>query len=345
MRVLFPVLAALCACRPGPTVDPARSEVYEAGVLFSSTDAAAEVHDATLLDGRGRVRWRRSVPGKVLRIRRARDGKLLVMLDGTGVQRETLDGEVLDAVEAPDVHHDVLELDDGRWAWLEHDQRTTALGNDPSAPVATDTVAVAEPGGERARLFSFFDDYPVDPWWVCKHVEKDMRIQGHHQWTHSNSVVADPTDPERLLVLVRNFDAAVEVDATTGAFLGQLGGRDATLPLLDQTLDHPHMSQITDEGHLLVFDNGLHTRRPSRVVELARTPDGLEEVWSFEHPEGESIGYLGDARRLPGGNTLIAWSSDARLTEVTPGGDIVWDLTLDDTKYVGRIELWEGFLP
>jgi len=351
-------LALAFGCRGAPQVgdlqqvDPARSEVYGAGLLFASTNAVADWHGAMVIDGEGRQRWvRDNPPEEVLRVRRAGDDSLLVMLDSSAdadgrVQRESLDGEVSDVIIAPEVHHDVLELPDGRWAWLEHVSGDAPLQGDPAAPISTDVVMVAEPGGEPEPLFSLFDDYPVEPWWVCSHMELGIRVRGHHQWTHSNSLALDPTRRDELLILARNLDAVLAVDWRTGTFLEQLGGRDSDAEVLDgAALGHPHMSQVTDDGHLLVFDNGLHAEGPSRVVELARGPEGLEVVWSVDHPDGGSVGYLGDARRLPGGNTLVVWSADARLTEVTPSGAIVWDLVLDDTKHIGRTELWVGALP
>ncbi len=349
------LLPLLVACKAPPsigevrTVDPARSEVYGAGLLFASTNAAADVHDAALVDGEGRERWRWAGEGEVLRIRRLGDDTVLLALDSTSeqtgtVQSETLDGEVIHQMSAPEVHHDVLELPDGRWAWLEHSNRQAPLDG-VTKPVSTDVVMVAKPGGNPAPLFSMFDDYPTDPWWVCSHVKKGARIPGYHQWTHSNSLVLS-ADGRTLWMLARNLDALVGIDVATGAMVDQVGGRDATVPLDGEaSLDHPHMSQLSDDGHFLVFDNRVHSKEPTRAVELAVGDDGAEVVWSYAHPQGNTIGYLGDVRRLPGGNTLIVWSAEGVFTEVTPGGEVVWELVLDDTKHIGRTELWEGKLP
>ena len=101
---------------------------------------------------------------------------------------------------------------------------------------------------------------------------------------------------------------------------------------------HGHMSEAW-EDRLLLFDNGNHREdQTSRVVEFQVDPDQgtLEEVWSFVHPDGRHISHLGDARRLPGGNTLISWSPEGRVMEVTPDGDIVWEIRVD--QKIGRVE-------
>lgn len=357
MRRTLPVaLLGLAACtRPDAVGDlrsvvPERSEIYHQGVLFSSTDTDAERHDASIVDGTGRLRWRWEGEGEIARVRRDGDDTLLLVIDDTRettgeIRRETLDGRILERIEAPDIHHDGLVLPDGRWAWLEHDERRARFDGRPGTPVATDRVMVAEPGGEPERRLSLFEDYPIAPWSACSHTRRGVKIPGYHQWTHSNSLVLSP-DGTTLWVIARNLDALLAFDARTGQVLEQVGGRDATVPLPEGVaLDHPHGSHMPDNARLLVFDNGLHQRRPSRAVELDLATSPPTVVWDFAHPDGETIGYLGDVRRLPGGNTLVVWSSDAWMTEVTPDGEVVWSMVLDDTKHIGRTELWSGPLP
>ena len=47
--------------------------------------------------------------------------------------------------------------------------------------------------------------------------------------------------------------------------------------------------------------------------------------------------YYGEAHRLPGGNTLHNYGSAARLREITPDGEVVWDADWD-AGYMGRSE-------
>jgi hypothetical protein len=217
---------------------------------------------------------------------------------------------------------------------------------DPDAAISTDVVMVAEEGGQGVPVFSFFDDYVVDPYWVCDHMKKGQRIRDHYQWTHSNSLVQAPGREGELGVLSRNLDGLVWFDLDTGAMQEQLGGDHGTFAM-DTSFDHPHMSHAPTADSVLVFDNRLHSREDSRVVEVVMDRDAgtADVVWSYDHPEVDNIGYLGDARRLPGGNTLVAYTDERRLTEVTPEGDIVWELLVGGIKHIGRVELWEGELP
>jgi outer membrane protein assembly factor BamB len=88
----------------------------------------------------------------------------------------------------------------------------------------------------------------------------------------------------------------------------------------------PHDAQLLDNGHVLVFDNGMG-RRPafSRGVEV--DPISGEIVWEFrdDPPTEFYTRSKGSVQRLPNGNTLLAASDSGHAFEVTPEGDKVWE--------------------
>jgi hypothetical protein len=61
----------------------------------------------------------------------------------------------------------------------------------------------------------------------------------------------------------------------------------------------------------------------------AGVPYGPEEpTWSYTDPDGENAFYsffISGAQRLPNDNTLICSGGQARVFEVTPEGETVWD--------------------
>ncbi len=85
----------------------------------------------------------------------------------------------------------------------------------------------------------------------------------------------------------------------------------------------PHDATILENGHVLVFDNGLG-RGWSRVVEL--DPLMREIVWEYRAPNPSEFytGGRGSSQRLPNGNTLIANSAKGEAFEVTSDGEVVW---------------------
>ena len=76
------------------------------------------------------------------------------------------------------------------------------------------------------------------------------------------------------------------------------------------------------------------------VHALAAGDGTAEEVWSYAN-EGVFVYILGEAARLPSGNTLIVWSTAGQVQEVTPGGELVWSL---DSEVGGAFGLLT-FLP
>lgn len=125
---------------------------------------------------------------------------------------------------------------------------------------------------------------------------------------------------------------------------------------------HQHDCSITPAGTVLCFDNGNHRAVPfdppmpdaecySRAVEFAVDEEAgtVEQVWSFgDRPEDRLFAcFQGGALRLPKtGNTFITYGGvatmdgvptgdndagfgRARLVEVTPAGEVVFDLWVD----------------
>jgi hypothetical protein len=88
-------------------------------------------------------------------------------------------------------------------------------------------------------------------------------------------------------------------------------------------LEWPHHPTMLENGHILIFDNGVD-REYSRVVEL----DVLDEsiVWEYkaDPPEDFYSAGRGSAQRLPNGNTLICESDNGRVFEVGRRGGVVW---------------------
>ncbi|MCH8917462.1 MAG: aryl-sulfate sulfotransferase [Proteobacteria bacterium] len=125
---------------------------------------------------------------------------------------------------------------------------------------------------------------------------------------------------------------------------------------------HQHDCSVTPAGTVLCFDNGNHRATPfdpkmpeadcySRAVEFAvdQAAGTVRQVWSYGETPGQRLFgcFQGGAYRLPQtGNTFITYggiatldgvpSGDnahglnrARLIEVSPGGEVVFDLWVD----------------
>ncbi|MEQ1572284.1 MAG: aryl-sulfate sulfotransferase [Myxococcota bacterium] len=305
---------------------------YHYGRKTQTQDAAPFVWD-----GDGRAVW--WVPpatdgSRAIRVRPSRDRRdVLVLMDHEDPTRRRLERYALDGssrVVTPllEATHDFWENPDGTITYVGYHFSDTELVPGQRGPaVADQLVTLPEGGGEPTVGFDFFDDYPVDPWYPCFHANFDEFVPLASEWSHVNSLIRAPTDDGWLLV-TRFFDAVVFA-GDDGSFGWQAGGIDATVPSTpDAAFRHGHASDAWSEPdglHLLMFDNGDHGPIPivSRVVELRITADQVDAVWELPDPNGGYISFLGDAQRLPNGNTLITFTDRGELGEYTPDGDEV----------------------
>ena len=75
-----------------------------------------------------------------------------------------------------------------------------------------------------------------------------------------------------------------------------------------------------------------------REYELDHDAQTLRQLWSFGQGQGIYGDELGEAWRLPGGNTLHNTGTAQRLREITPDGEVVWDVSWTRGSFVGRSE-------
>jgi hypothetical protein len=89
-------------------------------------------------------------------------------------------------------------------------------------------------------------------------------------------------------------------------------------------LEEPHHPTLTDDGTILIFDNGVY-REHSKIIEI--DPVTLDIVWEYagDPPQDFFSPTKGSAQRLPNGNTLVCDGDSGRSFEVTRDGEIVWE--------------------
>lgn len=156
---------------------------------------------------------------------------------------------------------------------------------------------------EKARAGDLFhtnaveivrEDHPRIPWMKAGRAIVSLR--------YLSAVLAVDLDAEKVVWLHR------------GDFVGQ------------------HEPRVLPNGRILLFDNGNHVER-SRAIEIDPTDGRL--VWQYPDetalPEGEGGETLfshccSTAARLPNGSSLLVVTDMGLAREVTPSGDIVWEL-------------------
>jgi hypothetical protein len=117
-----------------------------------------------------------------------------------------------------------------------------------------------------------------------------------------------------------------------------LGGKNNEFNFLNDSIgfSHQHHIRRLENAHIMLFDNGnYHTPAFSRVVEYS-IDEGAKTLfleWQYRHTPEIFSSAMGSAQRLSNGNTLIGWGAAATtLTEVTPQGNIAYELSLPATE-------------
>lgn len=295
-------------------------------------------------------------------------------------------------VNVPVFHHEVFEMENGNFLVLSVELRTLenfpTSDSDPAAPLETsvvvgDVVVEFSPVDgtiiNQWHLFDMIDPYRIGydsliGFWNANFPEFE---QGTRDWTHGNAVIHDPSD-DSIIVSLRHQDAVIKFSRQTGQIIWILGTHDNWDPaefgsfLLNPVGDnflfqyHQHAPEITDEGTIMLYDNGNFKASPfdpklpatenfSRAVEYSINEETKEvsQVWEYGQFANTILyaPFIGDADTQPlTGNVLIVHggvTSDAEgrptdsiftaktevhiieVTHATPGEE-VFNLTIVD---------------
>ena len=244
------------------------------------------------------------------------------MWHGGDFSEVTPGGEVVWHFEDPAHHHDAQWLPNGNLLYAACDLVPAGFADRVPGGTAHsadevmygDVIREVNRAGERVWEWKAWEHlnpkrFPIHPGF------------GRYHWPLVNGlgVMADGT----VLMSLRTTSGIVGVDKPSGA---------VKLHIPPSVLSHQHAPVPLANGNILVFDNGNFRSGAhvafSRVVEV--DPASNQVVWSYadEMVNAFYTAFMGNAQRLPNGNTHITESATGRLFEVTPEGEVVWEFIL-----------------
>ena len=283
-----------------------------------------------VLDRQGRVVWYRQPPDQ----RGTMHAR--VALDGTHVLWEATSIYQGDKGDSSTLHRTGLDL-------------TYDVTID--LPGLGSTFAETDDG---TVLFDDYTDWPPLTWleelmadgtrrrvWNCMDWAGPL---GLNAWDCDPNETIWVRDTDTVLWSMWASDTVLEIDRETGAILRQFGRADGSWQFVprDTMFDMQHYPYFTDTGTLLVSTHTPDRDDPqqrAREYELDEENQALIEIWSYGEGVNHYATYAGEALRLASGHTLINYGTGADLREVTPEGDVVWELQWDDTYLVGHVSL------
>lgn len=305
--------------------DAGRWDADTRWVLLSFAPQGGESLAWTLIiDRAGRVVWAKGTEAgrTTYAPRPSADGTALLVdhnswwgsFDGgvnSEVVRLDIEGAELERVATPGLIHPYTELEDGTLTWSAAQGGTEYAGD-----------ALVRRRGDTIE--TMFD---------CN-AFSEARGGG---MCGANAITWDPLT-ERYLYSLYSLDTVIELtpDGEPVRWFGHLDGAWGFADP-DTAFWWQHGAHYLPDGHLLLSARRGEEDEETVVREyrLEAANEELVEVWSFGEGEGVYAPVLGEARRLPGGDTLHNYGGVRRIREATPDGEVVWDVAWDDSLILG----------
>lgn len=227
--------------------------------------------------------------------------------------------------DLPRSHHDLTAAPGGGWYVIAFDEREVTLEDGSAATVSGDQLLkIAPDGSDVHAVWSSWDEFP--------YAGVSMPGAGYPEFPHTNSVIVDPESGDVLLSLYL-IDSLVLVDPATGLSRWQLGGDDSDWSIPEgETFSHQH-SPAFFNGHdqVALFDNGEETDpAEAAVYDLDWDHMSADRTWVTDDGGGHMNITTGSAVSVgDAGDVLVAWGSDAVLSQVTAAGEDDWRVEWD----------------
>jgi hypothetical protein len=333
------------------TVDP---DIERTGVILHRRDAvfpgynfytSRNQYRAQLLDMDGKELhvWEKGGMGSWQHATLLPNGEIIVIVKDKRLLRLDKDSNVLWTLDTR-VHHD-LWVDEAGEIFVLSARRIEGPYHD-TLPTVEDSVLVVSPRGairSRVSLLAAVEKSPYafllargDALPARKLVRPNPRPDEEFDILHTNHVeVMDGRFASRgrvfakgnLLVSPRNLQAILVIDPKTSEIVWIWGPNN---------MIYPHHPTVTDDGHIMAFNNGLPSTG-SQVVEI--DPITNEIVWTYGPVDGFFSVERGSNQRLPNGNTLITESDTGYVFEVTREGEVVWTFLNPHVKEESKLRM------
>jgi hypothetical protein len=290
-----------------------------------------------IVDGGGEVVWWWRTADFPFGASRRANGNFVFMDKGRGLVEVTSAGhvvrEVPQDVGARELHHDAIVTPANTVLFIAFDPRLV-----DGARVLGEAIWewVPETGALEKRWSS----------WDHLSLTADRGSRFGLEWMHANALSFGTRG--NILLSVHYFDQILSLAPDLRTIEWRLGGVNATIsPPAAARFSGQHTPTETAAGRVLLFDNGIAHGGPSRAVELQIIGSTAQKVWEWSAPNGNYAAAVSSARRLPNGNTLIAFGMSAgsvastgptEVYEVNGAGQAIWHLIVTGTTTMFRAE-------
>ncbi len=263
---------------------------------------------AFIIDSDGDVVWWADAPTSTSRARMSWEGDAMWMMElnvengGGEVRRVSMDGL--------DVQPNVSGLSGG------HHDFTVAPGG---------VIAVIAWQGGCSAILERTPDGTVTP--ILPDVSNVYQTDRD---CHTNAINYSPYD-DTYTLSDRNVNLFVKI-SREGELIWQFGGTNPRGNHFTGSWSVNHGHHLQENGNFLFFNNGS-MGAASAVLEFHLDEASWTATPVWEYRASPSSGTLGDAQRLPNGNTLVTYSNQGVLHEVDANGNLIQSFTTSSLGY------------
>ena len=298
-----------------------------------------------LVDGNGRIAWHYRTKDYPFGADRRKNGNFVFMDKGHGLVEIDRTGAIVHELKQRDpdreMHHAIVVTPEDTVLYIAFDTETfngKPLKGEAIWEWNPDTGADVK----RWRSWDFMD--PA--------LDRSARTAG--EWLHANSLYVGPRG--NILISFHYLDQVMSIARDWKSVEWRLGGVRATVavPPAQQTSAQHTAAEIAP-NRILMFDNRTALQPPySRAVEYAIDGGTAKQVWEWRPPADNYASAVSSARRLPNGNTLVAFgmekgrngsSGPTEAFEVTSEGKVAWHVLVEGVMTLFRVEPISSFEP
>lgn len=231
-----------------------------------------------------------------------------------------LAGERLKTLRTEGAHHVFEPTEHGTIAWPAVDIRDWYdEKREETITIVGDRLMESQPDGTTVERFNIWDH--EDP---TRHDQWHAAFYGQgFDWTHANGIHYS-SERDSYLLSLGHLDTIYEIDRTTGTPLQRISTDWVQRNNTAFTFQHdPHW---TDDGTLMMMSYTDNVSPVAIEYTVVAEQQRLVELWSDASDE-DGPTMLGQARRLTSGNILVNYGGKGLIREITPAGEVVWELS------------------
>jgi hypothetical protein len=244
------------------------------------------------------------------------NGDLLAIFENIGLIKLDRDSNLL-WTYAGKCHHHLQVMEDGTIYVLSNDLKFDEREGE-KAWTLEPTIGIVNPDGterDRIRILEYFQNSMYMPLLD--------RMQKTGDLLHFNTIeIFDGSQSHRAQIYQKGN---ILVSSRKLSFIAILNPEKERVEwVLKGMWQGQHEPTLLDNGNMLIFNNRKSEGR-SQVMEF--NPVTQEVVWLFDGTDDDPLftAACGMQQRLPNGNVLITETQGARVLEVTPDYEVVWE--------------------